>query len=465
MSDLINIGNKVTTVDVSTPFDVYTKVVIHIDDDTQVVAGNDTGRTLEIDNPFGNQAMANRILASLRGFQYSPYTANGALLDPAAEIGDAVETITSFGGIYTRSRNFGRLMKADVSAPCDEEIDHEFKYESPSERKFRRTVGDVKASIILTNNMIQSEVTAREVAVGNEAAARAREVYDLSSRIRQTADEITAEVTRATEAEGNLSSQLSVQATKITAKVSAEGGSNTSGSFSWSLTSDGHYWYANGGEDPVMSVTATGLTVNGTVNATSGTIGGFTIGGQSIRYNGMSWTDNDKAQGIYIGVSGIKLGQNFKVSNSGAVTASSLALKGTLTFLNDDGTVAGTMSAANLRTGAEQAYNNYTDWNSAYSSTTSGGYCYGGAGYGYSFGNAIKAGATSYPAQFTCGWLYAKKSVVFSDTLTVLGKAEFLPTNKFGAHDASWQSQYVLTGVDFNLSESYGKTIYYYGRT
>ena len=165
--DVIELGNKVAKVDVSPAFDAYSKVIIHISDDTQVVAGNDSGRTLEIDNPFGNQEMADRMLASLQGFQYRPYTANGALLDPAAEIGDALSTETSYGGIYTRSRNFGRLMKADVSAPTDEEIDHEYKFESPTERKFKRTVGEVKASILLTNERIDLEVSERK-AQGDE---------------------------------------------------------------------------------------------------------------------------------------------------------------------------------------------------------------------------------------------------------------------------------------------------------
>lgn len=372
MSDLIELGNNVSTVDVSPEFDAYTKVVINIDDDVQVVAGDDTGLTLEFDNPFGNQAMADRILASLNGFHYSPYTANGALLDPAAEIGDAVETTTSFGGIYTRYRNFGRMMKADISAPCDEEIDKEYKFEAPTERKFKRQVGEVKASLILTNNAIE------------------------------------AEVARATQAEGNLSATLSLQADQISAKVSAQGGNNTSGSFSWKLTASGHNWYANGSSTPVMSVTKDGLTVNGIVNAKAGgTIGGFSIGATAI-FKNITQFGESKTNGVYVGTDGIQLGNNFKVTTSGAVTASNLSLKGTLTFLNSDGSTAGTMSAADLKTGAEQAYNNYGSWNSAYSSVTPGGFCYGGASGGYSYNKAAQRDSSNYPSGFTCGTLYHK---------------------------------------------------------
>ena len=112
MSDVINLGTRVSNLDVSPQFDTYSKVIIHIDDDTQVSVGDDSGRVLEIDNPLGTQALAQEMLAKLRGFRYQPYQADGTLLDPAAEIGDAVNTPSIYGGIYTRSRTFGRLMKS-----------------------------------------------------------------------------------------------------------------------------------------------------------------------------------------------------------------------------------------------------------------------------------------------------------------------------------------------------------------
>ena len=382
--DAIIVGSKVSSVNVSPAFDIYTKVIIHISDDEQVTVGNDTGRTLEFDNPFGSESMAQRILDSLQGFRYQPYQADGALLDPAAEIGDALKTTTSYGGIYTRSRNYGRLMKADVSAPHDEEIDHEFQFVSPTERKFKREVGEVRASLIITNTMIQSEVEERQ-AQGEV----------LASRITQTSNAITAEVSRAQNAERNLRASLSVQADEIAAKVSASGGNNSS--FGWKLTASSHSWYS--GNTEVMKISASGLMVKGEVQATSGKIGGFTIGASAI-YNNISQFGGTQNSGVYLGTNGIQLGQNFKVDSSGNVTASNMTLKGTLTFLNSDGTTAGTMSAANLKTGAEQAYNNYGSWNSAYSSTAPGGYCYGGAGGGYSWTSTKSAGTSSRPNIF-----------------------------------------------------------------
>lgn len=221
LSDVISVLRRVTSVDVAPQFDNYSKVIIRVSNDTAYEVGNDTGRTLEIDNPFGTQQMAEDILASLIGYQYQPYYAYGALLDPAAEIGDAVNMRGAYGGIYTRERTFGRLMKADVSAPHDEEINHEYQYESPEQREFTRAIGEVKASLIIANDNIEAKVS----------------------------------------------------------QESPEGQT----SFSWRLLSDSHKWYANGSE--VMSVSASGLKVTGEVQAASGKIGNFNISATAIWNN------------------------------------------------------------------------------------------------------------------------------------------------------------------------------------
>lgn len=329
MSDIVNVLQRVDNVEVSPPFNTYSKVVISIDDDTEASAGtSDTGRTLDLTNPlFGSASVAQKTLNRLQGIQYQPYKADGAILDPAAELGDAIEANGVFGGIYTRDRLFSRLMKASVSAPHDEEINHEFQFETPVERKLKRQMGDVKA-------------------------------------------------------------EFEIQATQIAAKVSQVGGTNSS--FGWTLTSTAHTWYS--GNTQVMKVNSSGLEVKGKITATSGYIGngsqGFEITSTAIR-NGMTSLTDTTHNGIYIGTNGIALGKGkFKVDTSGNITASGIRLQGTLTFLNADGTTAGTMSAADLRQGALRANNGYNNWNSAYTSTSAGGYCYGGAGGGYSWNNA-----------------------------------------------------------------------------
>ena len=353
MSDVVNVLQRVDNVEKAPLFNTYSRVVIAIDDETEASAGTSTtGRTLDLSNPlFGSASVAQKTLNRLQGYQYQPYKADGAILDPAAELGDAISANGVYGGIYTRDRVFGRLMKATVSAPHDEEINHEYQYETPTERKLKRQMGDVKA-------------------------------------------------------------EFAIQATQIAAKVSQVGGTNSS--FGWTLTSTAHTWYS--GNTQVMKVNSSGLEVKGKITATSGYIGngsqGFEITSTAIR-NGMTSLTDTTHNGIYIGTNGIALGKGkFKVDTSGNITASGIRLQGTLTFLNADGTTAGTMSAADLRQGALRANNGYSNWNSAYTSTSAGGYCYGGAGGGYSWNNAKVGNETAS---------YFRARTLVADTATISG--------------------------------------------
>lgn len=287
MSDLVNLLDRVSTLDKSPQFDSYSKVVINIDDETQVSAGNDLGRTLEFDNPFGTQAMANQILNKLRGFQYQPWNASGALLDPAAEIGDAISVRNVYGGLYTRSRTFSRLMKADVSAPHDEEINHEYKFETPDQRKFRREMGDVRATLTIQSDAIEAEVSAR------------------------TADS------------QEFRSQLNIQSQQIAARVTQTGGSYSS--FGWSLLANEFGLYS--GNQKVFYVNSTGAHVQGEITATSGKIGNFNIGSTAI-WNNISQYGGTQTTGVYLGTNGIQLGQKFRVDTSGNVSASGLDITG-----------------------------------------------------------------------------------------------------------------------------------------
>ena len=121
----IGIGKEVSTLDVSPEFDVYSGVEIIVSEDTTYFAGTDTGRILTINNPWGTQAQAQAILAALqeKGFQYQPYTASGAILNPAAELGDGITISDTYSGIYKMSRSYSPLMAADLEAPQEEEIE------------------------------------------------------------------------------------------------------------------------------------------------------------------------------------------------------------------------------------------------------------------------------------------------------------------------------------------------------
>lgn len=312
--------------------DSWSKVIVNVDDDTSYEAGNDTGRTMTVTIPYGTQQMAQDILSRLRGQSYQPYDASTALLDPAAELGDAVEVRGVYGGLYKRDRTLGKLYSADIAAPGDEEIDHEYPYQSSQTRQIIRQRKQTKASLQVLTDRIALEVSARE--------ETARE---LTAAITVQADRITQEVTDRQSATEALSSQITQQAGEISAKVSKNGGGS---SFSWSLLDSYMAWYANGSE--IVRFDSSGAAIKGRIEVLSGKIGGFDIQSNYLSYNGQTWGGTN-TWGIYIGPEGIQLGNSFKVDAAGNLSAASgtftgAVLAGSIQY----GGWAGTLDGAGL---------------------------------------------------------------------------------------------------------------------
>lgn len=233
MAEIINILKRAENVEVSPAQAGYSMVRIHAgtDDNNEEIiyeAGDDTGAVLEISNEFGSQQMAENILAEVAGVKYQPGRADGALVDPAAEIGDVITANNAYFGLYIRATEFGRLMKSNVEAPTDQEIEHEFGAETSQEREYIRFTGQVKST-------------------------------------------------------------LKVHSAEIAAKVSIED-RNTETGFGWSLTNN--QWrvgkYTGSTLNPVFTVDENGVYIvgsgsfTGTITANGGTIGGLKITNNSI---------------------------------------------------------------------------------------------------------------------------------------------------------------------------------------
>lgn len=229
---------------------------------------SNTGRVLDIVNPFGTVQMASNILAELRqtngiAINYSPFGAD-AIIPPHFEIGDAVSINGDHHGIYAYNTKASRLPLSNINAPTDEEIDHEYPFrDNIATRQLTRKFGQVQ-------------------------------------------------------------SQFNVQADKISSKVE-ETGTNGNHTFGWSLTSRG--FFINNGEvradgSDLFSFTPQGLTIRGTIRADEGYIGGsngFTIKSGKLYAGKQSL--GSTANGVYIGTDGISLGSGFKVDSSGNLTA------------------------------------------------------------------------------------------------------------------------------------------------
>lgn len=259
------IGYGAKTLDTAPRMGGFSKVVIKVSEKVSYQKGNNTGRTLTLDNPWGTQKMCDDIYNYIMGYQHQPFSTTGAEIDPAAELWDGVTVGNVYGGIGTMRTRFGTMITADIDSPGEQVVDHEFPYTPKPERKIEREFMDVRASLQVNAESIKAEVTAR------------------------------------TKDYKELKASLDLQAGQISAKVSKSGG-NTS--FSWDMTDTKQVWKANGSE--VFRLDKNGAKVTGEIRATSGTIGGFTINSGSLT-----------ADGISISPTGIKLGNSFKVDTLG----------------------------------------------------------------------------------------------------------------------------------------------------
>ena len=330
-----NIAKRAYNVETSPQFDGYSAVRIYVGTDEEgkdivYEAGNVNGRVLEIQNPMGTPEMATNILNEIRGYQYQPVTANDALLDPSAEIGDGVTINGVYSGVFARATQFGRLMASEVGAPTDEEIAHEYSVESAqTDREFSRFVKETKTSLALTATEISAEV---------ERATTAEET--LSASITLNANGLMSEITRAQNAEESLSSSITQTASDISAQVTSVtsnklDNTRTNSTFGWKLTSSSFKINSDGNKQ-VFYADKNGIKISGNaevtgkITATSGYIGtsakGFVITASSM-YNGKS-SYNSNDEGVYIGTDGIALGSSFKVDKTGKVAASNLSLTG-----------------------------------------------------------------------------------------------------------------------------------------
>ena len=142
----------------------YTGVRIYVGKDNDGVdlyysAGTTTGSVLEIQNPWGTQAMANAILSTISGYSYRPMQADDTLLDAAAEIGDAVSVNGVYSVIARRDTTFGSLLVSDISAPSDGELGHEYQYESKANRQVQREIAQANSQFIVELDEIKGQVT------------------------------------------------------------------------------------------------------------------------------------------------------------------------------------------------------------------------------------------------------------------------------------------------------------------
>lgn len=185
MSDTVNVGLSLNSLDSSPEYQEVKKVIVNLDDSNYIVAGDDTGGTLECFSPFATQEIANDLLNRVAYFKYRPFVANKVFIDPAAEIGDGISVGGINSSLFSMNNNFGALFSSDCEAPTTKEIDHEYPYKAKADRKFERQMREVGSRILQTASSIEAEVVARKNADNIISSTITQTAYDIVIQFAQ----------------------------------------------------------------------------------------------------------------------------------------------------------------------------------------------------------------------------------------------------------------------------------------
>lgn len=429
-------------------------------------------------------------LSRLQNYSYKPFTFKTVDLDPIVDIGDIVIADDDGYQIMDINWTFGKRPYADMSAPYDEEVDHEYTIVNPEAKTYRKSLAEMEKTEERVNSRIQQTATSittevsRTYETKTDASGKLTTAKSYAdSQIQQTAESIKSTVS-ASQKQYDLESytvtlygygapsseqyppasynntyylnqsngalyrsngsawskvkdltlitasqqtQITQNATAISAKVSKTGGSNNT--FGWNMTDTSQTWYANSQE--IMKLSQAGLVIKGEIRATTGFIGdgtnGFNISSTGI-YKGMTSFSDTQHNGVYIGADGISLGGGkFKVDMYGNLTAtsgtftSSVYAKDIIVGRQSDGTDAGYISSGQIGTGQVTGGSNgnigtYTigDVNVGSHELTTGAMDVDiGTSLGYAdfFNDSTSSSPSRYPDYFTASRLIAITSV------------------------------------------------------
>ena len=157
-----------------------TGVSILVDENNEYVAGDMTGYVFETTCPYGTQAMANDMLASLQGKVYKGFRATDAILSNDAELGDGITIDGEYAMLAYQEITFGPKHTSEIAAPGESILEHEYPYVGSTQRTINRKIAQVNSKITKTSEEIMLEVS--------------NELENLSSSIDVKLDSITSTV-------------------------------------------------------------------------------------------------------------------------------------------------------------------------------------------------------------------------------------------------------------------------------
>lgn len=313
MSDKFFVGLDLTRAEDNGVQRPISRVTLLLDDENSITAGDDTGMELLADCPHATQAMANAILAQVKGYQYQMFEAGDAALDPSAELGDGVTA----GGLYSvisRLDDDGSGYSG-ISAPGESELEDEYPTSGPMTQTFNRKIAQTNSRITKTAEQIRLEVSNE---IGGLSASIDVQLSGITQRVEDTENglsqtlRVAADGVTITNAQGSVLTidGGQVDATKIktqdldASRINASD-LNLTGVISWGDLDGGAQGQITSAQSTAGSALSVANSAWSTANSAQNTVSGWKYPGSTYIDGSMLMTGTVKASTLQGGSIGL----------------------------------------------------------------------------------------------------------------------------------------------------------------
>lgn len=149
------IGKRASSLELYDEIGPVSGVALVVDDKNEFFAGDKSGYVLVVECPYATDQMAADALTKVQGKTYLGYRSTDTVLPVDAELGDGV----TVGGIYSmlayRKVSFGPGHMSEISAPGENEVDHEYPYVSSTKRETDRKLAQTRTLISKTSEAVE----------------------------------------------------------------------------------------------------------------------------------------------------------------------------------------------------------------------------------------------------------------------------------------------------------------------
>ena len=261
------------------------------------------------------QTIAEKLYSVISRVWYRPAHVE-AKGNPCLEVGDGIRLSTKYAIVYTYilQRTLKGIQALRDTYEADGEQYQSEKVNSVNDsiiqlkgktNKLTRTIEETRLEIRDIEAGLESKITQTAQKIETEVTRAKSAEESLGSRITQTAESISSEVTRATNAESNLSSKINQTADQIELKVSKGDVSSQLSIESGQVTLKSNRFVLESTNCSISkegNIKASNVDLSGKITASSGKIGGFSIGSNSIY---TSTASSLGGVGVYVGTDGL----------------------------------------------------------------------------------------------------------------------------------------------------------------